>query len=502
MSMVGFPLLLIPLAIHTHPRNSLPMPGVSLADPLFRLKLVSGSDWPVTLSDILLALGILMLLLEVIKGAAAGREIPHRPFAVVDRVRRRHGRCTLWPKFASSTYFLLTLLALADFVSGIALRGRRRMQVAPAAAVSPRATQKADVPADSKPDIGPVEPRFEREPEPAPPPPPAPSAPPAPPVPAADRSPNPCCSIIRSQKWHRRPSSRASRHRSPPLRRASRNRSSRPSRNRSSWRANRSRRWLPRSCSRATVRRPRPRRRSTDSSNSLPHPGSGALHLRCLVRPVGRDRVRGGGAPQAQRLREMLGGCDQLRDKGRVGRRSTHLRVRPLGFLARPGPVRRKPALRPRRRRRLARGLVDRSLTSQAEVRLNCRILGRYRPCHFGAPAQGPCRSSPICSGSTCEHGLRNIYQLCLGSPARHALSLNSGNHSGAVPKRGDLDILTPASLDHGLHHSLNDLGLDRHSRRSSGISPATRSTGAITSVGFSPTFLPARSRPGLNLRN
>ena len=70
MSMVGFPLLLIPLAIY----NIIVflMPGVSLAEPLVTLPLMSGAEWPVTLSDMLLALGILMLLLEVIKGARPG----------------------------------------------------------------------------------------------------------------------------------------------------------------------------------------------------------------------------------------------------------------------------------------------------------------------------------------------------------------------------------------------------------------------------------------------
>ena len=70
MSMVGFPLLLIPLAIY----NIIVflMPGVSFAEPLVTLPLTSGAQWPVTLSDVLLALGILMLLLEVIKGARPG----------------------------------------------------------------------------------------------------------------------------------------------------------------------------------------------------------------------------------------------------------------------------------------------------------------------------------------------------------------------------------------------------------------------------------------------
>ena len=90
MSMVGFPLLLIPLAIY----NIIVflMPGVSFADPLVKLTLMSGAEWPLTLSDILLALGIVLLLLEVIKGARPGLQISHRSSAVADRIRRRGRR--------------------------------------------------------------------------------------------------------------------------------------------------------------------------------------------------------------------------------------------------------------------------------------------------------------------------------------------------------------------------------------------------------------------------
>src|SRR5260370_8858424 len=122
MTMVGFPLLLIPLAIY----NILVclMPGVSLADPLFRVTLMSGSEWPVTLSDILLALGVLLLLLEVIKGARPGAKYLTDHLLSFVIFGAAAAEFLLWPKFASSTYFLLTLLALADFPSGIALRPR------------------------------------------------------------------------------------------------------------------------------------------------------------------------------------------------------------------------------------------------------------------------------------------------------------------------------------------------------------------------------------------
>ena len=84
--MVGFPLLLVPLAVY----NIIVflMPGVSFTDPVVNLTLMSGAEWQVTLSDILLALGILLLLFEVIKGARPGAKFLDRPLAVADRVRR------------------------------------------------------------------------------------------------------------------------------------------------------------------------------------------------------------------------------------------------------------------------------------------------------------------------------------------------------------------------------------------------------------------------------
>ena len=127
MSMVGFPLLLIPLAIY----NIIVflMPGVSFAEPLVTLPLTSGAQWPVTLSDVLLALGILMLLLEVIKGARPGAKFLTDHLLSLIVFGGALAEFLLWPRFASSAYFLLTLLALVDFLSGVALRvsgGERR----------------------------------------------------------------------------------------------------------------------------------------------------------------------------------------------------------------------------------------------------------------------------------------------------------------------------------------------------------------------------------------
>ena len=139
MSMVGFPLLLIPLAIY----NIIVflMPGVSLAEPLVKLTLMSGAEWPLTLSDMLLALGIVLLLLEVIKGARPGAKYLTDHLLSLIVFGAAAAEFLLWPRFGSSTYFLLALLALVDFLSGIALRVRRGTQPATAAARRDRAAR-------------------------------------------------------------------------------------------------------------------------------------------------------------------------------------------------------------------------------------------------------------------------------------------------------------------------------------------------------------------------
>ena len=140
MSMVGFPLLLIPLAIYNI--IAFLMRDVSFTTPLFTLPLTSGTAWQVTLSDILLALGILLLLCEVIKGARPGAKYLTDHLLSLVVFGGAAAEFVLLPKFATSTYFLLTLLALVDFLSGIALRARRGVQ-APAAVAARRGARKS-----------------------------------------------------------------------------------------------------------------------------------------------------------------------------------------------------------------------------------------------------------------------------------------------------------------------------------------------------------------------
>jgi len=142
MSMIGFPLLLIPLAIC----NIIVflMPGVSFAAPLLTLTLMSGVAWQVTLSDVLIAVGILLLMFEVIKGARPGAKyfMDHLLSLIV--FGGAAAEFVMLPQFGTSTYFLLAMLALVDFLSGIALRARRGVRSAPADAPVARGKRQRD----------------------------------------------------------------------------------------------------------------------------------------------------------------------------------------------------------------------------------------------------------------------------------------------------------------------------------------------------------------------
>jgi hypothetical protein len=122
MSIIGFPLLLIPLAICNI--IAFLMPGLAFDAPVARLPLPSGTVWPITISDLLLGLGIVFLVLEVLKGARPGAKYITDHLLSFLVFGAAVGEFVALPQFGTSTFFLLTALALADFLSGIGLRGR------------------------------------------------------------------------------------------------------------------------------------------------------------------------------------------------------------------------------------------------------------------------------------------------------------------------------------------------------------------------------------------
>jgi hypothetical protein len=184
--MVGFPLLLIPLAVY----NIIVflMRDVSFVAPLATLPLMSGAEWSINLSDILLTLGIFLLLLEVIKGARPGAKYLTDHFLSLIISGAAIAEFLLWPRFANSTFFLLTLLAVADFLSGIALRSRRGIYAAaPSGRYEPPPVEVRYEPAGQMTPPPPVAPQT--TPQPAPQPAPVAHPEPAPPSSASETVP-------------------------------------------------------------------------------------------------------------------------------------------------------------------------------------------------------------------------------------------------------------------------------------------------------------------------
>jgi hypothetical protein len=171
LPMVGFPLLLIPLAVYNI--IAFLMPSVSFSDVLFKVPMVTGETWPVTLADLLLALGVLLLLLEVVKGARPGAKFLMDHLLSLILFGAAAAEFVMWPKFGNSTYFLLVLLAMADFLGGVAQRARRR--IAYVAAETVAVPRKAKRQAEAPPPATVFEPKLGPAPAPQPEP-PAPSA--------------------------------------------------------------------------------------------------------------------------------------------------------------------------------------------------------------------------------------------------------------------------------------------------------------------------------------
>src|SRR5437016_898150 len=155
LAMVGFPLLLIPLAVYNI--IVLLMRDVSLSEPVLKLPLMSGAEWSISLSDILLTFAAIMLLLEIVKGARPGAKFLTDHLLSLIVFAAAAAEFVLWPKFGTSTFFLLTLFALVDFLTGVTLR-RRRYAAVVAAPVS-KAAREIEPEA--------VEPRIEPAPAPA-----------------------------------------------------------------------------------------------------------------------------------------------------------------------------------------------------------------------------------------------------------------------------------------------------------------------------------------------
>jgi len=120
----AFPLLAIPVVVYN--LVALTLPGgfsspdgsLQLTSALFNISMTSGAQWPVSLSDLLLSGALVVLFIELLKSTTSRRIaiINHSLSMLLFIV------CLieflLAPAFATSTFFLMTLMVLLDVLAG------------------------------------------------------------------------------------------------------------------------------------------------------------------------------------------------------------------------------------------------------------------------------------------------------------------------------------------------------------------------------------------------
>lgn len=128
MIFLSIPLTLFPLLGYAVLVTGSGAPTAFLQRPVFSVDMLSGMLWQANVSDLFIALGLFALLLEVIKATRTGSA------SILDHVLSMLAfvgalvAFLVWPMAATSTFALLTAMALIDVVAGfwVALRTARR----------------------------------------------------------------------------------------------------------------------------------------------------------------------------------------------------------------------------------------------------------------------------------------------------------------------------------------------------------------------------------------
>jgi hypothetical protein len=92
--------------------------GVRLAAPIFEMRIASGGVWPVSLADLLLAGALVVMFVELVKSSHDRRvAIVNHGLSIVLFIACL-AEMLLAAAFATSTFFLITLMVLLDVLAG------------------------------------------------------------------------------------------------------------------------------------------------------------------------------------------------------------------------------------------------------------------------------------------------------------------------------------------------------------------------------------------------
>ena len=130
MFLVGFPLLIIALAIYNMIAFLTPLPD-GWATKLYTVHLLSGLDWSVTLGDAMIGGTLFLLFIEVVKATAAKSAVDQILSLLV--FGGAVAEFLLVQQAGNSTFAIVTAICFVDLISGLFIRlrvSRRERQIA------------------------------------------------------------------------------------------------------------------------------------------------------------------------------------------------------------------------------------------------------------------------------------------------------------------------------------------------------------------------------------
>lgn len=119
MFLIGFPLLIIPFALYNI--GAFIFGIVDWNKPFVTVHIISGADWAISTGDLLIAFSILVLFVEVLKSTRIGvRTIVDHMLSMLIFIAMIV-EFILVQKAATSTFFLLLVIAFVDVLGGFTI---------------------------------------------------------------------------------------------------------------------------------------------------------------------------------------------------------------------------------------------------------------------------------------------------------------------------------------------------------------------------------------------
>jgi hypothetical protein len=122
MYVIAFPLLLIPFALYNMIAFLLNMP---FTDTLFSIPLMADRRLPVTTGDLLLAIAMLLIYVEVLKVTRVSKTVMDHLLSII-LFAAMVAELVLVPRVTTPTLLLMAVLSFVDVIIGLSVRGRTK----------------------------------------------------------------------------------------------------------------------------------------------------------------------------------------------------------------------------------------------------------------------------------------------------------------------------------------------------------------------------------------